>query len=115
MVSISAFACIIIGMLVAVIQPYKAKVYNIVDTVLILSVSLAFVALTSLWIAATADPHNMVTTYWITSVPLVIPPLYMSGYLVWTIGKKCCRLLCCNFIKLLFRRLTYISENTGLL
>ena len=118
LVGINAFICIVISMSVAVIQPYKAKAYNIVDTVLILSVGLGFIAGTLIWIANIADPHNKVATYWIASVPLAIPLLYISGYLVWTIGRKCFRLLCCNFIKLLFRRLTEmqgISENTGLL
>ena len=38
--------CIVTGMLVDVIQHYKAEVYNIVDTVLILSVGLGFAACT---------------------------------------------------------------------
>ena len=62
-VEVNAFMCIVIDMLVAVIQPYKAKVYNIVDTVLILSVGLGFGTRMCLWIAVIVDPKNIVVAY----------------------------------------------------
>ena len=85
---INAFMCILIGMLVAVIQPYKAEVYNIVDTVLILSVGLSFAACMCLWIAGFVDPQNADVTDVITAIPLVIPLLYIGGYVVLKVGKK---------------------------
>ena len=44
----TAFVCILIGMLVAVVQPYKSKVYNTVDAILILSVGLCFAGAVSM-------------------------------------------------------------------
>ena len=52
MVGVNAFMCILIGILVAVIWPYKSEVYNIVDTVLILAVGLGFVAGMSDWMVS---------------------------------------------------------------
>ena len=60
LVGVNAFMCILIGILVAVIRPYKSEVYNIVDTVLILAVGLGFVAGMSLWMTSHVDPQNMV-------------------------------------------------------
>ena len=80
-----------IGMSVAVIRPYKASLYNIVDTVLILSLGMGLAAGTSVWIAHEADPQDMVLTEIIASIPLFTPVLYISGYVVLKIGRKLCR------------------------
>ena len=72
-VGVNAFMCIIIGMLVAVIQPYKVTVYNVVDTVLILSVGLTFAACMSLWIAWNADLENNTLAVVITLTPFNVP------------------------------------------
>ena len=63
MLGINAFMRIVIGMLVAVIQPYKAKVYNIVDTILILSVGLGFASGMSALTASILDYRNRLVTY----------------------------------------------------
>ena len=89
LLGVNAFMCIIIGMSVAVIQPYKDKAYNIVDTVLILSVGLGFVAGTSLWIVNIADPRDSILSYIISVIPFVISLLYIIGYLGLIIGRKC--------------------------
>ena len=120
LVGVHVFMCIIIGMSVAVIQPYKSKAHNIVDTVLIiLSVSLCFVACTSIWIAGIAYPRNSILSYIITVIPYVIPLLYIIGYLGLMIGRKCYRSLHCKIIKLVNRQrsneMNGISENTALL
>ena len=99
MVRVNAFVCIVIGMLVAVIQPYKAKVYNIVDTVLILSVGSTFVAGTSLWISNVADPKNHDIAVMTAIVPSLIPFLYIGGYLGLKIGRRYYQSLGCIFIK----------------
>ena len=88
LVGVNAFICIIIGMSVAVIQPYKAKAYNIVDTVLILSVGMGFVAGTIIWIAHLADPQEKVLTEMIAIIPLFTLILYISGYVALKIGRK---------------------------
>ena len=40
--TINTFVYIVVGMLVAVIQPYESKVYNTVDIILILGVGLFY-------------------------------------------------------------------------
>ena len=119
----NVFMCIIIGMSVAVIQPYKAKVYNIVDTVLILSVGLAFVAGMSFWIAEVVDPQNRSIANVIVCIPYFIPLLYFIGFLGSKIRKRFVRSLRCIFIQVKAslsrgRRRTsemdIMSENTDL-
>ena len=119
---VNAFMCIVIGILVAVIQPYKAKVYNIVDTVLILSVGLLFVSGMSNLIANTVDPQNIIVSYIMTLIPSMVPLLYFVGYLVLRIRKRSCQSLHFIFINVkaflfwgIIRRQTGISENTPLL
>ena len=94
---VNAFVCIVIGMLVAVIQPYKAKVYNIVDTVLILSVGLGFVAGMTLWIATFVDPLNKVVAVVITNIASILPLLYITGYMALKVGRSF-QWLCCIYI-----------------
>ena len=118
LVGVNAFVCITIGMSVAVIRPYKAKVYNTVDTVLILSVGMGFVAGTSVFIAHEADLQEMVLTEMIASIPLITPILYISGYVVLKIGRKLCQPLKAILSLKISRRLNElygISENTALL
>ena len=120
---VNAFMCIVIGILVAVTQPYyRAKVYNIVDTVLILSVGLLFVSGMSNLIANTVDPQNIIVSYIMTLIPSMVPLLYFVGYLVLRIRKRSCQSLHCIFINVkaflfwgIIRRQTGISENTSLL
>ena len=83
----SAFSCvvsiyisIIIGMLVAVIQPYKSAVYNTVDTILVLSLGLIYTGVTSYFIAYIEDPQSMVLSRLMGPVPLLIPLVYVNGY-----------------------------------
>ena len=80
--------CIVIGMSVAVIQPYKSKVYNIVDTVLILSVGLGFAACMCLWIGMFVDPQNTDVAQVITVIPVIIPLFYIGGYVALKMGKR---------------------------
>ena len=71
--TVNASVCIVTGMLVAVIQPYKSKVYNTVDVILILSVGLCFTGTTSLYISYLDAPDER-----IESVVLVITIKYSS-------------------------------------
>ena len=96
---VNAFMCIVIGMLVAVIQPYKAKVYNIVDTVLILSIGLGFDAGMSVLIAKDVDPQNKSIADVIAGIPLFIPLFYFIGFLGLKIRKRFVQSLRCTFIK----------------
>ena len=99
LLGVNAFMCVMIGLSVAVIQPYKAKVYNIVDTVLILSVGMGFAACICMWIAHIADPQDKVLTEMIAIIPLFTPVLYISGYVALKLGRKLYP-LCCIFSKL---------------
>ena len=98
LLGVNAFMCVMIGLSVAVIQPYKAKVYNIVDTVLILSVGMGFAACICMWIAHEADPQDKVLTEMIAIIPLFTPVLYISGYMALKLGRKLYP-LCCIFNK----------------
>ena len=123
LLGVNAFMCIVITMLVAVIHPYKAKVYNIVDTVLILSVGLGFNVGMSFWIAKIVDPHNKSIADVIVCIPCFIPLFYFIGFLGFKIRKKFVQTLRCIFIQVkaslsLGRRRTSemdnMSENTDL-
>ena len=118
LLGVNAFMCIVITMLVAVIQPYKAKVYNIVDTVLILSVGLGFNVGMSFWIAKIVDPQNESISDVIVCIPYCIP---LFGFLGLKIRKRFVQSLCCIFLQVKAswgRRRTsemdIMSENTDL-
>ena len=121
---VNTFMCIVIGMSVAVIQPYKSKVYNIVDTVLILSVGLSFAACMCLWIGMFVDPQNTEYANVITIIPVIIPLLYIGGYLASKMGKRYFQSLYYTYIKVKailsqkrigrLSEMGSISENTGL-
>ena len=114
MFGVNAFMCIAVGILVAVIQPYKAKVYNIVDTVLILSVGLGFVAGMCLWIAMIVDPENIVVVYVIAGVPFIFPLLFISGYLLLKVVTKL-KVVCSLYKMRRLSEMGSISENTPVL
>ena len=76
----TAFVCILIGMLVAVVQPYKSKVYNTVDTILILSVGLCFAGAVSSFIAYVEAPFQKKESIAMLIVPFSIPLVYWIGY-----------------------------------
>ena len=82
---VNTSVCIITGMLVAVIQPYKSKVYNTVDIILILSIGLCFAGLMAAFIAYIDAPTVKTEGAVMTVLPFTIPSFYMVGYL----GYKC--------------------------
>ena len=86
MIGWNAYACIVAGMLVSIIQPYKSKVYNTVDIVLTLSVGLGFVGMISFFISFIEAPFQKQIVVVMSTAPLLIPFLYIVGY----IGLKCC-------------------------
>ena len=80
-VGLIAFICIVVGMLVAVIQPYKSKVHNTVDTILILSIGLGFGGSISFFVTFMNDPTHQIFGYVMASPPYFIPLVYITGYL----------------------------------
>ena len=81
----NSYVCILAGMLVAVIQPYKSKVYNTVDIVLLLSVGLCFTAGTSYFITFVEAPFEKPQVFAMIIIPVLAPMLYFFVY----IGLKC--------------------------
>ena len=82
---VNTSVCIITGMLVAVIQPYKSKIYNTVDIILILSVGLCFAGAMSSFISYVDAPNKKIEGSVMAIVPLTIPLFYIVSYL----GYKC--------------------------
>ena len=85
---VNAFICIVVGMLVAVIQPYKSKVYNTVDVILILGVGLFYAGTMSSLLASIEAPLDQIMGIWLISLPTVIPLFYIVGYIGYKIFKK---------------------------
>ena len=76
----TAFVCILIGMLVAVVQPYKSKIYNTVDTILILSVGLCFAGAVSSFISYVEAPFQKKESIAMLLAPFSVPLIYCIGY-----------------------------------
>ena len=77
---LNCYVSIIVGMLVAVIQPYKSKVYNTVDIILILSVGLCFAGAISSFFAYIEAPYQQNTGIIMAIFPAIIPFIYFFGY-----------------------------------
>ena len=101
----NAYVCILAGMLVAVIQPYKSKIYNTVDTVLILAVGLGYAGALSHVISFSEAPFETPKTRVLFTAPIFTPLLYITGY----ISFKCCLRLW----KLFFNRLRTSCQLTA--
>ena len=79
---------IITGMLVAVIRPYKTLAYNVVDTILILSLSLSFYGMLESFSAYFIDPINQNESLTMAIFPMTIPLFYITGYIVYATCTK---------------------------
>ena len=75
--SVATVAVIITGILVALIRPYKSTVYNALDTFLLLTLALALVGVSSVFIAYVDDPRNAQIGLAMTLLPLSIPFIYI--------------------------------------
>lgn len=80
-IGVNVFVFITVGMLVAVIRPYKSKVYNTVDTILILSIGLCLAGGLSYYTAYIEDPVNMNGTLVMALPPFLVPLLYVVAYM----------------------------------
>ena len=76
-----SIASILVGMMVAVAQPYKSKVYNTVDIVLILSfgISWRFISL----IADTETSLQIIGSEVILILPFTFPFIYVPRRIYW--------------------------------
>lgn len=84
---VAAFILLIIGMLVAVIKPYKSSIYNTVDTVLMLILALAYISIAGYFFASFIAPIYTHIPTTICEVVCVLPLLYMFAlvfyHVVW--------------------------------
>ena len=85
---LNAFICVVVGMLVAVVQPYKAKVYNTVDIILILGVGLSYAGIMCSLIAHVEAPYKHAAGIALVIAPTVIPCIYFVGYICFKICSK---------------------------
>ena len=84
---LAAIICLVIGMLVAVIKPYKTLAYNTVDTVLMLSLALAYTSVSSYYFASFIAPASYDIAAVFCAVMCNIPLLYFKALIVYHIVK----------------------------
>ena len=80
-----------VEMLVAVICPYKTSAYSVVDTILVLSLSLIFYGMPGSFIAYSIDPTRLIEGEAMSIFPIYmsIQLFYITGYMVYaTCAKK---------------------------
>ena len=111
LLGIVVFNCILAGMLVALIQPYKRKLYNTVDVILLLSTGLCFVAAICSMIAFIEAPVNILYSFMIAIAPFTIPFIYLLGTLAYKIfGRIPCRYIITRFQRHIARPNTVVKE-----
>ena len=111
---VAAFILLIIGMLVAVIKPYKSTIYNTVDTVLMLTLALAYISIAGYFFANFIAPIYTRIPEILCEVVCVLPLLYMLAlvfyHVVWVsklpqrANEKLRKM--CSSLKKLFRRVS---------
>ena len=73
---VAAIVFLIVGMLVAVIKPYKSDVYTTVDTVLMLSLSVAYMGVTSYFYTHFISPPSITIGQVFSTIACIVPILY---------------------------------------
>lgn len=73
---VAAIVFLIVGMLVAVLRPYKSEIYNTIDTVLMLSLSVAYMGILSYFYAHFISPPSTTTALIFASIACNVPLLY---------------------------------------
>ena len=116
---LNAFVCIVVGMLVAVIQPYKSKLYNTVDIILILGVGLSYVGAMCLILTYYEVQYKITAGLVLTTVPATIPLFYIAGFIVYKCLSKIHNCWSCLFtpwvkLKLRLSSLFVRSNNSEL-
>ena len=81
--TVATYTCILTGLLVAIIQPYKSAVYNTLDTGLILTLALGTVGVSAYFIANVNDPLNVETARVMCFGSLLLPLFYAIGYVTY--------------------------------
>ena len=89
--------CIVTGMLVALIQPYKSRLYNTVDIILLLSIGLCFATIMCASIAYIEVPSKETQSIVMAMIPCTIPFFYSLGVVGYK-SARCIRQLPCKFM-----------------
>ena len=111
LLGVIVFICILAGMLVALIQPYKRKLYNTVDVILLLSTGLCSVAVLCSMIAYIEAPINEVFILMIAIVPFAIPLIYLLGTLAYKLFERIpCQQIITRFQRHTARPNTVVEE-----
>ena len=76
---IAAIVFLVVGMLVAVIKPYKSDIYNTVDTVMMLSLSIAYMSILGYFYAHFISPASIDTAIAFGIIACNIPLLYICA------------------------------------
>ncbi|CAI8051745.1 hypothetical protein GBAR_LOCUS28316 [Geodia barretti] len=80
---LAAIVFLIVGMLVAIIKPYKSDLYNTVDTVLVLSLSVAYMSILSYFYAHFISPASINTAVVFAVIACNIPLLYSAALITY--------------------------------
>ena len=83
--SVAAAITVIVGILVAFLQPYKSALYNKVDTILILVMALVMIGVSAFYSAKLADPMNEREPLFFTGLLCFIPLLYIVSYFFYEV------------------------------
>ena len=87
---LAALLLLILGMLVAVIKPYKSTVYNTTDTVLLLSLALSYLGVASYYYAFYISPKSLYITEYAPGFLFIVPSIYIAVlvlYNAWIVNK----------------------------
>ena len=87
---LAALLLLVLGMLVAVIKPYKSTVYNTTDTVLLLSLALSYLGVASYYYAFYISPMSLHITEYAPGILFVVPSSYIAVlvlYNAWVVNK----------------------------
>ena len=79
--SIKTIIFLILLIFVAICQPYREKFLNVVDTLILANLT----AITTLRSYLAADLYSEPGVYWIGYFLIILPVIYMLGYLVWSL------------------------------
>ena len=108
--SAAAAITVIVGILVAFLQPYKSAVYNVVDTILILVMALAMISVSIYFLATITDPRNSYVPVLFAAILCFIPFAYIVGYFFYEVGIYIIKKLPQKFLKNVFRIIFYVRQ-----
>ena len=79
----AAVVLIVCGILVTLIRPYKSALYNALDTLHLLCMAVALMAVMAFFVSSVEDEQNLITSVAMISFPMFIHLFYIIIYLGW--------------------------------